>query len=435
VRPCEGLDGSPSRARPRWWIRSSGPEPHPWSRATPKEPSHSHQLAGKNGLGNFAHRFASHRLCRVRADEMGPNSLRLERLPLIVIALAVGGACNRNEPRDNAITVTHQPPERSSMKPDSNWKGAFEHLQPPPAVLGWLAKASLNYETAWTTCQYAQVRPWLARAGGATQHEIVAALAKAVDRASREVKLPQPAASVSVAALRTLATLSAGQGTPAQRAAAADSLMGLTLELGVKSREGAFVLALGQAIQSTKPADERPSPEDFSWLIEVDAAVRALIDLPSNDPLLPTQIVIGFFAEMRPTGAPPAALPRLTGSDLARLSDEQVLGRVCAQVRADEARVTDLEKWIDSITTLELEVRNGGFAQYFHNVDRKYAAEALTGYEKIGRNDLVALVQQAFRQQPDESFDTLDAAFWKALRTSPTHPALATYFRKHAFEK
>src|SRR5205814_456389 len=76
-----------------------------------------------------------------------------------------------------------------TVNDSADWKAAFEKLNPPAVLRPLVRDASADYASAWTACASAQLRPWLARAGGASQSEITSVLARAVQRAAGEMKV------------------------------------------------------------------------------------------------------------------------------------------------------------------------------------------------------------------------------------------------------
>jgi hypothetical protein len=59
--------------------------------------------------------------------------------------------------------------------------------------------------------------------------------------------------------------------------------------------------------------------------------------------------------------------------------------------------LAEVEKWMLSVRTLEGEVDNGGFAQYFYNSSGGQAAYALRGLKEIGAHRTEDLLQQAMQ--------------------------------------
>lgn len=58
-------------------------------------------------------------------------------------------------------------------------------------------------------------------------------------------------------------------------------------------------------------------------------------------------------------------------------------------------------KVVSDVSTLEAEVNNGGFHQYFFNSAGDHAAEAVRGLEQIGALSAAAIVKEACRLFPE----------------------------------
>jgi hypothetical protein len=92
---------------------------------------------------------------------------------------------------------------------------------------------------------------------------------------------------------------------------------------------------------------------------------------------------------------------QLSDDDLEWAVFHHVLHRI-GEHFADPARRSEIVMELSddlraAFTTMlvEMEVANGGFHQYFWNPSGHYAAEALTGYERLGAGQHVAIMQEA----------------------------------------
>lgn len=87
---------------------------------------------------------------------------------------------------------------------------------------------------------------------------------------------------------------------------------------------------------------------------------------------------------------------------------------------------------IHATDTVNLQVRNGGFAQMFFNSSREYVPAAIEGFRRIGAAKHVELLEEAAaRAAASRDMSDLDSAWWSLDSTAGLASA---YARAHASE-
>jgi hypothetical protein len=317
------------------------------------------------------------------------------------------------------------------LKREQDWRAALDELSPPPAVLEWAASQSGDFQQAWAACSDPMARLWLARAGGASQKEIVAAIGELIARASAQAKLAPDATEKIAAARLVLQRFVQGKATDDERALAADDLGGARFGWAGNAMDLAF--ATEHALRAAKDVSTMDVPHDFMWLMDANGALKTLVSGFKTKGLIPSKDAGELLrASIHPTGVAVAATAPLSLAEMKTLTDAQLVGRVFVQAIAKGDRASADERVIGSTITLEDEVLNGGFGQFFSNWSDAVGADAEDGYRRIGRKDLAALVSEArTKAKGAKTFGDLDMRFWKALEKSPTADR-AAYLRQRA---
>lgn len=298
-------------------------------------------------------------------------------------------------------------------------------MEAPSEVLAWAAAQPPAFAAAWAACDLARVRLWLARAGGATQRELVGAVATILDEALADAPM-DPATQVAL--MRTTAaarTLVAGGTSAAVHAATVEALAALEMvPSGLRA-------ATTYLLDGAQPVELLSVPHDHMWMTDLHASLLVIsVETGTSD--APANPDARLRALLTPPGTP-AARPALP-LDVLGLTDAQLVGRVFVRALEPGHEATPLERVIRVTIDLEDEVRGRGLGAYVHEHPTPEAATAERAYRALGRADLAALVAEARQRGPvpgdAPAWRALDDRFAEALATDPT-TARAAYVRAH----
>jgi hypothetical protein len=336
--------------------------------------------------------------------------------------------------------------DRAAGPREWNWRASLEELNAPPEIRAWAEVQSADFSQAWESCTDPMARVWLARIAGAPQKEIVAAIAQVLLRVQKENELraqkgtnisrdPQRHVGVALAALLRILQDNA-ESDESERAAnqLAEARFGWT------GAAADLALSTELALRAVRGVSSRSVPHDFMWLIDVHAALKTLI-LGFK-----TKGIIGrseadrllCVALQDALGSSTAHVTDRSNGDLRKLTDAQLVGRLYVRAIHGGDRSGPVERIVATTISLENEVQNGGFGQFFHHWSDEAAQEAQEAYGQMGRNDLSTLVADARRRAKrmrksdllgGSAFDELNTRFWEALEDDPD-ALRATYARR-----
>lgn len=314
------------------------------------------------------------------------------------------------------------------MSDASSWRKALEDLNAPPNVLGWAEGQPGDFHDAWTRCDAPDVRVWLARAGGVSQPSLVAAVGQLLRQALQASALMAEQRAAIGGSLDTLVRFLEGQGNAKEVAASASELSFARMEWDGPAKDLAF--ATDQLLRSSGDVNERDMPHDFMWLVDVAGALRVVVFGFKTKGFLDAAEADRYLAAVwQPGGTAPTSDRRTSLTDLAGLTDRQIVGRVYLLALEQGPRASKAAATVARTVELENEVLNGGFGQYFFHRGIEAGTDAAAAYRSLGREDLAetvasatkvaSTIDQAARRGHDE-LSPLNTKFFTQLQDDPT---------------
>jgi hypothetical protein len=206
-----------------------------------------------------------------------------------------------------------------------------------------------------------------------------------------------------------------------------------------------LAFAAEYTLRASKDVSSLDMPHDFMWLIDANGALKILVSGFKTQGLIShTEADSYLRATLHPSGSVPDTSDQMSLLNIEGLTNAQIIGRVYLQAISKGAnRASKAERVVAVTITLEQEVLNGGFGQFFYNWSDEAGAAAENAYKQIGREDLATLVSdarvKASRFSKAETlghpeFEELNSKFWKALRVDPTSNR-ASYVKVHLDEQ